>query len=355
MTFLQNSRDINSFYEKISNKAKSSQRNTKKALTNFDNFCREQFEGRTIDEIVEELKALKTTNEDTIYDTIQSWLNWNREKIQPSTLNLYFTHLKQYLHYRGIKLSTLDIKENLTFPKAEQEELYPLQLEDIQKIFSVASYAKKSLYLAQLSSGMRIGEIVQIRKKDLDLNKKRIMVKIPARFTKLKRSRITFISIEAARMIRPRLKRIEDDDLVWGVNDDYEKAESAEFMALRSYLEKVGLDERYETTQRLKISSHSFRAYFITKLSRHDENFAKKLAGQKGYLLQYDRMTDEEKLEKYLEIESDLLVFDESKKNAEIEKLRKENSKIESHYTEALTSVSDRVLKLEKELSKFKS
>jgi len=62
MTFLQNSRNITSFYEKISNKAKSSQKNTKKALTNFDNFCKENFKGREID-VVEELKALKSTNE----------------------------------------------------------------------------------------------------------------------------------------------------------------------------------------------------------------------------------------------------------------------------------------------------
>ena len=63
------------------------------------------------------------------------------------------------------------------------------------------------------------------------------------------------------------------------------------------------------------------------------------------------KMYQESILEKYLEIENELLVFDESKKNAEIEKLRKENLNMESHYTEALTSVSDRMLKLEKELS----
>jgi len=343
MTFLQSSRNITSYYEKISNKAKSSQRNAKKALTNFEKFCNENYNDRSIDEVIDEINAVKSKNENAVYDTLQSWLNWNNGKIQPSTLNLNFSHLKQYLYYRGIKLSTLDIKENLTFPKAEQEELYPLQLDDIQKIFTVASYDKKALYIAQLSSGMRIGEIVQIRKKDLDLDNERITVKIPARFTKLKKARTTFLSSEAAQMIKPKLKRISDQELVWGVNDDYEKAETAEFMALRNYLKKVGLDEKYETTGRLKISTHSFRAYFITKLSRHDENFAKKLAGQKGYLLQYDRMTDEEKLEKYVELESELLIFDDSKKNAKIKKLETENSSKIQELEEKLERITHKM------------
>ena len=87
---------------------------------------------------------------------------------------------------------------------------------------------------------------------------------------------------------------------------------------------------KYDSGQ-YKINTHSFRAFFITKVSRHDPTFAKKLAGQKGYLLQYDRMTEEEKLEKYIEFEPNLLIFDQSKKNAEIEKLQKENKESTQH------------------------
>jgi len=72
----------------------------------------------------------------------------------------------------------------------------------------------------------------------------------------------------------------------------------------------------------------------------------KKLAGQKGYLLQYDRMNDEEKLEKYLEIEPELLIFDESKKNAEIEKLKKEKSELEK-VKEDKEMLEDRVVRQE--------
>jgi len=60
-------------------------------------------------------------------------------------------------------------------------------------------------------------------------------------------------------------------------------------------------------------------------------------------LLQYDRMNDEEKLEKYLEIEPDLLIFDESKKNAEIEKLRNANSEKMIELQENLAKVTHKL------------
>jgi spore coat polysaccharide biosynthesis predicted glycosyltransferase SpsG len=118
-------------------------------------------------------------------------------------------------------------------------------------------------------------------------------------------------------------------------------------------MKKIGLNEKYDNGHH-KITTHSFRAYFITKISRQDPNFAKKLAGQKGYLLQYDRMTDEEKLQKYLEIENELLIFDESKKNAEMEKLKKENSSLTQIYEDEIKRTLQTVDYLVEEIEKLK-
>ena len=102
------------------------------------------------------------------------------------------------------------------------------------------------------------------------------------------------------------------------------------------------MDEKYDNGHN-KITTHSFRAYFITKVSRHDPNFAKKLAGQKRYLLQYDRMSDDEKIEKYLEVESDLFIFDESKKNAEIRKMATENNSKISELESKLEKITHKM------------
>ena len=328
---LQVKRTVETFLERNSKRPINTQFALQKALHNFEKFCKARFDGRGLNEIVDELSL---SDEETIFDTLQEWINWNDGKLYPTSLGTYFAYLKLFLYYKGIKLTPLDVKQNLVFPKQPEEELYPLSEDDIKKILDVAPYKRRGMYLAQLSSAMRIGEMVQLRKKHFDLSKKRIIVKIPANITKLQRARTTFISKEAEPYLRKRLKQISDDDLVWASNDDPNYAKVNEANRIREYCAKAGLNERYEGNNRHKITTHSFRAFFITKLSRHDENFAKKLAGQKGYLLQYDRMTDEEKLEKYIEFEPNLLIFDQAKKNAEIEKLQKEKSELEKKERE---------------------
>jgi uncharacterized protein YccT (UPF0319 family) len=53
------------------------------------------------------------------------------------------------------------------------------------------------------------------------------------------------------------------------------------------------------------------------------------MTGHGGYLMQYDRMNDEEKMKMYLELEPDLVVFDQTKNELEIKKLKLENESIE--------------------------
>jgi len=320
---LEQKRTQESYFEKIQKHSLNSQKGTKNALNNFDKFCRERYD-QSIEEIVDDLVLVKKN--ETVFDILQSWINWNT--IAPSSLKTYFVRLNTFLHYKGIKLDARDIKSELIFPKVLEEELYPLQVEDIGKILSAANYDKRGMYLAQISSGMRLGEIVQIRKKDLVLDSKRIMVKIPAKITKTKQARTTFLSKETEKMMRHRLKKLDDDDLVWGNNPIPLNNEIAEIANLHRYLSKCGLDMKYDSGQ-YKINTHSFRAFFITKMSRHDPNFAKKLAGQKGYLLQYDRMTDKEKLDKYLEFEKDLIIDPTERQKARITELEKDKVRID--------------------------
>ena len=314
---------MRSYYEKIQKHSLNSQKGTKNALNNFDLFCKEKHD-QGIEEMIDDLVLVK--KQETVFDILQNWINWN--KIAPSSLKTYFIRLNSFLHYKGIKLDSRDVKSELIFPKILEEELYPLQIDDISKILSAANYDKRGMYLAQISSGMRLGEIVQIRMKDLVLDSKRIMVKIPAKITKTKQARTTFLSTEAEKMIRHKLKKLDDDDLVWGNNPIPLNNEIAEITNLHRYLSKCGLDMKYDSGQ-YKINTHSFRAFFITKMSRHDPNFAKKLAGQKGYLLQYDRMTDKEKLDKYLEFEKDLIIDPTERQKSRITELEKNQGEIQ--------------------------
>ena len=156
----------------------------------------------------------------------------------------------------------------------------------------------------------------------------RLLVRIPAKYTKTGMARTTFFSAEAAKMVMPRLMKIDDADLVFGTGCDLNNGVSAEGAYLSNLQKKIGISDKYETNGRNVITTHTLRAYFITKVSRKDPNLAKFFAGQKGYLLQYDRLSDEEKLALYVEIEPSLLVSDKARDRERIRNLENENSKV---------------------------
>ena len=281
-------------------------------------------------------------SDDAVYDYLQKRINAMHERSNGlSTIKTYFGHIRRYLHYRGIKLDPIDIKQSLKFPKQHKEEMRPLGLSTFQSILRNCSRKREMMYLAQSSSGMRIGEILQIRKKDIHMHTERLMVRIPAKYTKTGMGRTTFLSSEAAKMVMPRLMKIDDADLVFGTGCDLGNGVSTEGTYLSKLQKKIGINDKYETNRRNVITTHTFRAYFITKVSRKDPNLAKFLTGQKGYMLQYDRLTDEEKLAHYVEIEPSLLVSDKARDKERIRSLENENEELKSGNKELKSGNKD--------------
>ena len=89
-----------------------------------------------------------------------------------------------------------DVADNLDFPLKIEEDHYPLSLQEAQSIIDAAPFKKKVMYLCMISSGMQIGEICQLKKKHLDLDKKRIQVNIPASIAKYNKKRTTFFNLD---------------------------------------------------------------------------------------------------------------------------------------------------------------
>jgi len=331
MTFLETVRTKESYYEKIKKKSPHYQIAIKQTHKRFNDYCMETFE-RSAEDVIQEMKR---SNEDAIYDTLQSWINWNDK---PNSIVNYFAHMKPYLHYRGIKLNPMDIKINLDFGKKHEEELHPLSQQEYWKLLEAASYRNKVFYLFMGSSGMRPVEACHIRKKDLEF-KERIVIHIPAKWTKLKRARTTFCSKEVSNFIKPMLEKIGDEDTIFPYSFT-----SAIDVTFGRYRKKTGLDKVHDGNKRALITPMNFRAWFISKISRHDPNLAKKWAGQKGYLLQYDRMTPEEQLEKYIEFEPDLLVYEnkeDPKVKKTIESMRKEIETLKANQEKIFTLALD--------------
>jgi len=320
MGILTNTRTKETYRSKIEGQSPGSQSGVFLSIDNFESFCmQEKGKSNIIPDMLE-------ATEIEVFDVLQQWISYMNQNLAPSTVKMYFSRVNVYLRYMGIKLDAQDVKHELSFRRIPQEEKYGLQLDDINKILDNVFFPMKVQLLCQLSSLMRIGELVQLRKKHLILDKQNIIIKIPSEIAKLKKARTTFFSKEASVMLRPRLRDLSDNDLVFGSSENGILAEQNSGQILRRLLKKIGLDMKNSKGNN-EINTHSFRAYGITKLTRHDEAFAKKLAGQKGYLDQYDRMNDDEKLARYQEFEYELTIDQTKKQKVKIEQLE-EDSKI---------------------------
>ncbi len=333
-SFLIKKRDKKSYDEKISSAPESTKRNKMLAVKTFEKFCQEKYDNSSTD-IIDEMHQIRKENpeeyENALYDMLQEWINWNKERgIGNYTIRTQFSNLRKYLFHMGIKTHEQEIQEYLTFEKISREERHPLSLEEYRRI--VEGFSKsppvQALFLALGSSGMRIGEALSLKKKDLDFTKERIKVNIPPT-TKTRTGRTTYLSCETENILKPLLEKKDQDDFVFSKKDHKPNHRSIDCSLHRS-LKRMGFSEKYQSNKRMKITSHSFRAYFFTKSARkHGENYAHRMTGHGGYLIQYDRMTEDEKLEMYLELEPDLVVFDQTKNELEIEKLKQKNENID--------------------------
>lgn len=351
MSLLTVKKSKETYLDKISVKAVSTQRNFEATYKSFEKFCLEKYD-RNAELIIEKIPQEKESE----YEVLQAWINWLTKTIIPATIHTRFSSLRGYFHYRGIKMYKEDIKQNISLPHIVKDEKHPISLQEIRTIIAEANSKKKALYLVLLSSGMRVGETVQLKKKHFDLSTERTTIKIPGNYTKTKEGRTVFISKEATAAIKPLLRRVDDNDGVFSKNPNPHYAVCAEEMTFKRILTNVGLVESYESSRTNKITMHSFRAYYFTQAVRkHGENYAHKMIGHGGYLMEYDRYEDERKLEMYIELEPELLIDEFIIKDRKIKELEADKAEIEELRTrldkfEAKQAEEDRIDKEADEL-----
>ena len=327
-SFLSKKKDSKSFDDALSAAPESTQKNKRYAIKLFEGFVDDAYLGRTTSDVIEELRQLKTqdlqTYENALYGMLQDWIVWNEKNgLGNFTIRVAFSNIRKYLFHLGVKTNEQDIKEYLRFGKKSKEHRHPLSQMEYRRIIDGLSRHPivQALFLGLGSSGMRIGEALSLKKKDLDLTGQRIKVIIPAN-TKTRTGRVTYLSLETEKILRPHLENIGIDDYVFATNDSKDNSSSVRTMLAR-LVDKLELVDRYQSNNIRKITTHSFRAYFFTKAARmHGENYAHKITGHGGYLMQYDRMTEDEKLEMYLQLEPELAVYEQTKNELELCKLR---------------------------------
>ena len=146
---------------------------------------------------------------DSFYSFLAEYKRKNSEKIGYSNQTIcdYISVAKEFLNGEGCKIYNEDIKQRFKLPRRIYVYEKGLTKETINRIIRLANPKLAAVVLIACSSGMRIGEIVQLRFSDVDFTSDLVTITVRAETTKTRETRITHISFEAASTFKDYLSR----------------------------------------------------------------------------------------------------------------------------------------------------
>jgi len=293
-----------SYYNKLQFRSLSSQRQFRWMTNNIRDYGK-------ID-----LQDLAHMPEDALYARLQDWINWNHKRgITATTLACLFNTCRSYMWHLGIKLHTRDIRGNLHFPRPVYTNQIPITPGEIYRLLVASRPEFRFQLLALISSGMRVGELGQIRLSHMDMSKPNIMINLPGHITKTRRGRITFLSKQVSAMIRYRIdcKKLTNDQLVFCGERSSEQAQNLITKRFSASRERANMMDRHTHyyQNRYRVHIHSIRAYFITQANQIQFGIGHIFAGHGFYMKEYNLYTIEE-LRKYYQKFEPRLTFKKS-------------------------------------------
>lgn len=317
MTFLEQNKSLEELKKDwiqqwfLKSKSHNSKRGAEKAIGWFEIFLDEKYQGQSELQILEDLKLLANdpAKSAQVYLFINSFVQYLNQKGKAvRTVKIYTMFIKSWFRFNGIKVYTDDMKQFVNFPKLVRERRQPVTLEIIQALLKCADPKYKALILCCVSSGARIGEILQATVSDFDFTRTPVRFRIRAETTKTREERETFISRQAAEALKPIIEGKEKTDTIFSKRFEPVNTIDGIEKAFRKIRESAGFTNKYSNGMSI-VNIHSFRAFFFTKAAKkHGENYAHAMIGHHAYLDQYFRETSEEQAKQYLELEPELTI-----------------------------------------------
>jgi len=226
------------------------------------------------------------------------------------TIKLYFGFVKTYLRVvHGIKLTSEDLKDFRMLEKPPKEARQPIPFDLIKKFFDNADCRRRCMYLCLISSGMRIGELLSLKKSNFHFEENPVRITLHAKDTKTQQSRETYISSEAFDRLKPILDEKGHDEYLFLNYPTVYSGVKNEVKAFANLRKRLGLDVKADNSIRAVYSLHGLRGYFFTKATQvHGEQYANRLIGHDGYLPNYYQLTEKQRGDMYLQLEPHLFV-----------------------------------------------
>ena len=373
MSYLQSQITIEQYLDSITNRAKKN--HVGSVLNTFNIFCNQKYNKSSqqiLDDLSDEIK--KTHSNDKVYvlfNHFKDWLLVDHPEIvyyfgknqslkksikarHPNTVQLYLIKIRSIFEEIGnIEINSRLFNKRVKVPKAEEEEPEPFTKEQMRLLLDRCSNHAKLKYMVLKDTGCRIGELVQLRKRDFIVSESSIEIKIQASYVKTRKARIVFVTRETAPMLKRLLNKKNNDELVFGTSEDEYVSTGTEKTLFAYYRKELAKDypefgEIYQSNGRHKKTVHSIRSFTATQCAEAiDETWGHGYTGHKKYLGQYIRNQDKmygmfQRSENYLMIYESIEVIDQDER---VQKLEEEQQKSRLDMI-ALTNIMSEVAEI---------
>jgi len=250
---------------------------------------------------IEECRAEKRS----WFNDLLNYVTWLAKKERPpASIYAYVNATKNWITYSlDVDLTGRQRKIlRCRIPKGKRARTVEddMTREKLKKILTHCDTKGRALFLFLASSGIRIGEALQLKLSDIDLEHDPPKVTVRGEYTKAGDTYITFITKEAKTALGEWLKvreaymrsavhrgigfgrqrlRPEEDKRIFPFSDTV-----AHDMWVRA-LKKAGLEERDYGTKRRTMRIHMLRKWFMSQLKLVlPETVVEAFAGHSGYL-----------------------------------------------------------------------
>jgi integrase len=310
---------------------------------------------------IEDLGEYLKTEPDTATD-IRKFISSLNEKPKKSLLT-YTTIVKVFFQDNGVKVDDLKWKKLRRrgfipkHPRAETRDKKPT-IEQLKKILNYMDVKGRAMVLFLLSSGARIGETLQLKTDDFNLDSDPPKVFIHAEYTKGGvGQRTVYFSYEARDAIRDWIKIKDKTGKRDGSTHEDERVFSWGLFTARDMwnraVAKAGIDKKDPRTGRRIYHLHSLRKFFRTKIGL-DLDITHALMGHVEYLDEAYLRQDQDRIaQAYLESMSNVSVYsiENTELKQETQNLREELNTVKQKEQQK----DERIKQLESQLEYFKS
>jgi integrase len=303
------------------------------------------------------------TGELDLYGTLDKFLEFMiADGFAPKTTCCYLSSVKSYLRYEGLVVDNYQLRIRSSVPSNVESSLDRIPTRDEMRVLLMDSNPRSRALVALLvTSGLRIGEAAALRVGHVNLLENKVTV--AAARSKSRKTRITFITDETAKLLRDYLKGRENEKEAWlfpRLRDPTRPAgKQTLYMLIYRTLTKAGLGKKLDPESWMyELHPHAFRKYFFTKLigAGVDRGVAEYLMGHKfGLDNAYLRMDEDRLRKEYMKAADDFVFLTDKKldkegkeridylqdqiklKDAELTSILARLDKLEATRTERLT------------------